>query len=547
MLRKCKKWFGMALIVSLLITSFTGCKSDKGNSADNDAKAGTGVTDKSKDGKEDPYAKYRPIDGKTYNISWTAGQLGPTDKDGEMTQYWNKKWNVKLDIWNIDSAQWNEIMNLKFASGEIPDKIRVVGFSSLQKYYNQDLLAEIPEDLIREFAPTLYKLHTTDVPGALDYGKVNGKQYAIPDYSISGNYRSPVIYRGDWLENVGITKTPETLDEFEAAMYKFAKEDPDKNGKKDTYGLSLTGLNSVYGAYGFLPDNWTARDGKLVYGAIQPEMKQALQKLNKWYKDGVIDPEFITGENKGGYFALSHAFIMGQIGYTSHGQYYHWRPQADENDKDVIGQNIQELQKINPAVIKSLKHGLPPKGPDGKSGVAQPAIISGIFEGISKNLEKEPDKLGKILLMFEDLVSSFDNFIIARQGIEGKHWEWQNNMPIRKDPYTDGKELSKIGAMPVMTIFTPYEYESKLLPLRIQFANENKYNVGGIRNELLATLESQAKYKAELDKIREEAYVSIIIGDKPIDYFDTFVEQWNKSGGKQLETEANEWYKSIKK
>ncbi|MNW18704.1 hypothetical protein D3C71_2183690 [compost metagenome] len=50
--------------------------------------------------------------------------------------------------------------------------------------------------------------------------------------------------------------------------------------------------------------------------AIQPEMKEGLKLLAKWYKDGVIDPEFVTGENKGGYWATSHAFINNRVGVT---------------------------------------------------------------------------------------------------------------------------------------------------------------------------------------------------------------------------------------
>ncbi len=218
-----------------------------------------------------------------------------------------------------------------------------------------------------------------------------------------------------------------------------------------------------------------------------------------------------------------------------------------DTDADVIGQNIQEMQKVNPDMIQHLVHGQPPVGPTGKNGVPQSAIVSGVFDSIGKHLEEEPDKLGKLLTMFEDLVSSFDNFIIARQGIEGKHWEWQNDMPVRVGIYTDGKELSKIGAMPIMTIFTPYQYESKLLPLRVQFAQEMGMDKGGIRNELLTTLESQAKYWTELEKLREETYISIIIGDKPVDYFDEFVEKWYKSGGSQVEAEANAWYQGVEK
>jgi putative aldouronate transport system substrate-binding protein len=547
-MKSIKKWLSLALATLMVLVVLAGCASG----TENDTPVQTPTPDTTgepvkPDETEDPFAKYQPIEGKEYSFTWTAGQLGPVDPDGEMTQYWEEKWGVDLDVWNIDSTQWDEIMNLKFSSGEIPDKIRINNFTTFQKYYNQDLLAEIPEDVLKHFAPTLYELHTTDVPGALNYGKIDGALYGIANYSISGNYRVPTVYRGDWLKNVGIDKTPETLDEFEEAMYAFANNDPDGNGKKDTYGLSTTGINSVYGAYGYLPDRWSDRDGKLVFGAVQPEMKEALAKLAQWYKDGVIDPEFITGENKGGYALVSHAFTMGQIGYSSLGQYYHWRPKMTDTDADVIGQNIQELEKTNPEVIEHLVHGKPPVGPTGKSGVAQGSIVTGIFDSLGKPMEEEPDRIGKMLMMWEDLVKSFDNFIIARQGIEGEHWEWQNDMPVRVEPYTDGKELSKIGAMPIMTLFTPYEYESKLLPLRIQFAEENHFAEGGIRNELLTTLESQAKYQTELDKIREETFVSIIIGDKPVDYFDTFVENWYKSGGSELEAEANEWYQSIEK
>jgi len=550
MARNWKKWLSTALATSVIVAALAGCstgKNENKNAGTSTSETTQTTTNEGQAGSQDPYAKYRPIEGKKYTFTWTAGQLAPADPDGEMTLYWEEKWGVDLDIWNIDSAQWDEIMNMKFASGEIPDKIRINSFTTLQKYYNQDLLAEIPEDVLKYFAPTLYEIHTTEVPGALNYGKINGKLYAIPDYSISGNFRSPTVWRGDWLKNVGIEKTPETLEEFEAAMYAFAKNDPDGNGKNDTYGLSTTGLWSVYGAYGYLPDRWSDKDGKLVYGAVQPEMKEALAKLAQWYKDGVIDPEFITGENKGGYFAISHAFVNGRIGYSSLGAYYHWRPKMSDTDADVIGQNIQEMQKVNPDMIQHLVHGQPPVGPTGKNGVPQSAIVSGVFDSIGKHLEEEPDKLGKLLTMFEDLVSSFDNFIIARQGIEGKHWEWQNDMPVRVGIYTDGKELSKIGAMPIMTIFTPYQYESKLLPLRVQFAQEMGMDKGGIRNELLTTLESQAKYWTELEKLREETYISIIIGDKPVDYFDEFVEKWYKSGGSQVEAEANAWYQGVEK
>ncbi|MFR6331699.1 MAG: extracellular solute-binding protein [Eisenbergiella sp.] len=45
-----------------------------------------------------------------------------------------------------------------------------------------------------------------------------------------------MIIRQDWLDKLGL-KAPTTLDEFEEVIRAFTEQDPDGNGKKDTYGL----------------------------------------------------------------------------------------------------------------------------------------------------------------------------------------------------------------------------------------------------------------------------------------------------------------------
>ena len=47
-----------------------------------------------------------------------------------------------------------------------------------------------------------------------------------------------------------------------------------------------------------------------------PHNKEALALVKQLYDDGVLDPEFITGENQGGYWAISHSFVNGRIGVT---------------------------------------------------------------------------------------------------------------------------------------------------------------------------------------------------------------------------------------
>lgn len=535
-MRKWKTSFSILLALTLTLTLIlSGCSGNKGE---------TGATEETtppESSDEGTVNSNDPDPNKKYNISLAPSAVVPVNKDGEMLKYFEEKFNVDFDVWNIESSKWHEILNLKFASGEVPDQMEVKGFDTLQKYVNQDLLAEIPVDMLKEYAPFIYNEYIEKaVPGALKYGMVDGKLYGIPK-PVSSIQRAPIVWRGDWLEKIGMTSPPETLEQFEEAMYKFANEDPDGNGRKDTYGLSQTGMQAVYGAFGYLPGIWQERDGELVYASVQPEVKEALALLNKWYKDGVLDPEFITGENQGGYYAFSHAFFNNRIGFTSIGAFYHWKPILHEGD--TKSENFLELQKVNPQAAETLAHGIPPVGPGGKSGVLAPSEVNTILLGFGKQVEQEPDKMAKMLQILDALNGTYEDYLTSIFGLKGEHWDYSTEgFPGFINDF-DAKKLTEMGV--VLNPFEPRDYAIERAKPRFDWAEENKYDVGGINDKLLSPLASDGKYKEELKKIEEEAFIRIITGDKPLDHFDEFVAKWRSSGGDQLEKEANEWYASM--
>ena len=43
----------------------------------------------------------------------------------------------------------------------------------------------------------------------------------------------------------------------------------------------------------------------------------------------------------------------------------------------------------------------------------------------------------------------------------------------------------------------------------------------------------------KLKEMQKQTYLEIITGEKPIDYFDTFVEQWYQTGGEKILQEVN--------
>lgn len=506
----------------------------------------------------DQLKKYEPIEGKAYTLSWVPYEKVPVPKDAELVKYYEQKFNVKFDIWNLDHSKVTDLFNMRLAAGEIPDYNRnAIKMNTLPEYVNQGVLAEIPEDVVKKMMPTIYKKATELEIDWLNFAKVNGKIYGLPILSDSALFHTTVVWRGDWLKKLGIDKTPDTLAEFENALYKIALNDPDGNGVKDTYGLSKSGLQVIFGAFGYLPGFsqhkwqdwfWQERDGKIVYGAVQPEMKDALKLLNKWYKDGVLDPEFITGENTGGYWGNSQAFINGRIGFTGHGQYHHWYSPIAELKGDKGGTNYQELYKKDPKIADSLVHSLPPLGANGKRALFANNFVDAPVVVFGKQLEKEPDKMGKIMQILEyNMGTTKENYLTATTGIRGKHWDSDDkdlNLIKVLPPYdAQGVEGDTWGAGTFAANFMTFDDNT----VRNKWAHEHKYAIGNLRNKIIGALPSDAKYKAELLKMRDEAYISIITGDKPVDYFDTFVEKWMKAGGEQLTKEANEWYTGMKK
>ena len=301
---------------------------------------------------------------KIITINWMAQNDKPVDPESPVTKELEKMFNIKLNYIYMDRSKETELLNVRLASGDIPDVMRTGDDARYRVLIDQGVLAELPEDMIKKYSPTLYS-ETKKVfyDSVFDQAKQDGKLYGIPYANLNGTYYQLSVWRDDWLKNVGIDKIPVTTAEAEAAFYKFRNDDPDKNGKKDTYAMSNMGITSYLYAFGGPGLNLVEdKDGKLIPNVLNPDFKQAMINLSKLYKDQVIDPEFTTGENKGQYWASSILFHNGKIGFTQPGTFYHVNPPL--NDKDLGSVNYQGLKSLNPNATYAMGKTL--LGPSGK-------------------------------------------------------------------------------------------------------------------------------------------------------------------------------------
>lgn len=466
-------------------------------------------------------------------LNW-VGYYADAENHSEIVKILEEKFNVEFDMWSSGG------LGIRLAAGEIPD-VFSISFSTLPTYARDEVIAEVPWEMIEEYAPDINARYEEELWSPFDkhLSEVDGKNYGLVIVNAeTGGYRQLIVYRGDWIENVGAA-VPTTLVEFEELMYKFTKEDPDKNGVNDTFGLSDRILGAVYGAFGYNPQTWSVRDGKLQYGAIQPEMKDALALLAKWYADGVLHPEFVTGENNGTSGGqVSTQFVSGQIGVTAQG-YLYWKPAFIQGQRE--GFNIVEMRVTNPDAIDSLVYGQPPIGPGGKSGAPAESPIHPRRIVMGVQLQDEPEKLQKILEILNYSIGTEEGFLLTRFGVEGVHYTLdEEGFPLGKENFGEWAVITSIGGG------TVFNQGSWLPSIMNKINSEAAWGAtlpglreNGIYNEMLVTPESSGSFGAELDKIQKEAYMDIITGRQPIEYFDEFVSIWLENGGEIVTEDAN--------
>ncbi len=228
--------------------------------------------------------------------------VGETPQDNRWLTLIAERLGYKIEyLWIVnDSEQYNQKFNTSIAVGDIPDIVRLDRIQFGQAVQG-DLLAEMGP-LYEEYASPLLREIIADAgPLPLAAATVNDKLMALPVVDADIERGGMLWLRQDWLDQLG-REAPKTIDEMIDLMGEFNKIAGDGAVglalNKDPFAFgNLYRTNLFFNAYGAYPEIWLEKDGELVYGSIQPEMKEALAKLNEIYNMGLIDKEFIVKDD----------------------------------------------------------------------------------------------------------------------------------------------------------------------------------------------------------------------------------------------------------
>ncbi|MZQ86605.1 ABC transporter substrate-binding protein [Paenibacillus sp. 5J-6] len=303
-MKKRLKQVGSVVLLSALVASAAACSSNSGTESSSTAPQ-TGNS-----------AEPPKLTKLSYWVSNHPAASGQMKTYAEMGMYkeLEKVTGVKVEFQHppLEVPQAQEQFNLMVATNELPDVIEaswgatsgaVVRYPGGPEKAILDKKIIKLNDLIDKYAPNLKKLLNEHPDWKKQISTDEGSIYAFP--FLRGDDKVRVFFgpsvRQDWLDKLGL-QMPTTIDEWYTVLKAFKEKDPNGNGKADEIPIyldkNLFATDAPFlGAWG-INYSFYQDGGKVKYGPIQPEYKEFLTTMNKWYKEGLLDKDFAAPNDK---------------------------------------------------------------------------------------------------------------------------------------------------------------------------------------------------------------------------------------------------------
>lgn len=446
----------------------------------------------------------------------------PMNEATDLTkQYIRDTLGVDVNLIQGDAANFNQQLALYISSGDMPDLV-LCDYSVWMDYAKTGAWADLSPYLSEDYTDLM-----NFVGEDWSYMTMEDEIYGIPnELKVPSGHVTYI--RQDWLDNLGL-EIPTSLDEFTEVMRQFTFNDPDGNGKDDTYGLSAAGytyLSFLMGAFGASTerDYFLNEDGTITDNAISEEYKAALAYLRDIYSEGLIDPELFT---------CTYEQAMAKWGRGEMGMLSAWWSHG------FNAYSRFDFGSLQPdAVVKPI---LPPVGEDGKSGNLYSAPFSQVV-GISYLCSEEEIEAAMKYMNFQ---ASDYGFRVLQYGIEGEFFEWdeETNQTTWYWGLSDNKSKSGKYETTDMEVYKILFHED-LNAQTFRLAGTDEYNLLADSSDMRYTepyredifsmflTDEYVENHTELDDYFTQNMLAFIMGEKDLDTeWDAYVSEYLSLGG----------------
>jgi multiple sugar transport system substrate-binding protein/putative aldouronate transport system substrate-binding protein len=484
---------------------------------------------------------------------------GDSAQNNQYTRYLRDNYNINVIVdWTAaDGNDFNQKVSLCIASDTLPDGLNVRSQAYMVKAAKSDMLYDIT-DLFQRYASSQVRGIVDSTNGrAMEMVSYNGRMIALPNITVTTDGVHILNVQKQWLDQYNLP-VPKTLDDIERAARVFKEQrpagaetipiiGPDKNTKLYCNFIESSnlgnGLDPVFQAYdvypGYFLDNG---DGTVSYGSLDSRMKEPLQRLARWYREGLLDPELGSRDNSG------EPVNANQAGF----RFGPWW---------ALGYGNGDSFKNNP---KANWQAYPVLSADGKWNTHMKAPGT---EACLISRRASPDTAAAIIIMYNALVrdeATFDTSVsigwyplrTVAAAADECEYEYRELTKVLKgeaqpEAYNDPMSIYKLmyhDAQLVRGVVPGYSPSRDLNVEDFSMANAGDFNrtyallignrpyaAGKPDKEVYSVTYSMTDLLEQrwpnLWKMESEVMLRIITGQADISAFDRFVADWKAQGG----------------
>lgn len=325
---------------------------------------------------------------------------------------------VDINIIMNDRTTAQEKFNLMAASASYPDIIPAQMYmTGTTSAYEDDVIIDL-SDLIPEYAPNYWTILNSNED--IMAGVKTDTDMLLEFYRIKDEVATPAnagaFIRMDWLEKLSMD-VPVTYDDLYDVLTAFKTE----FGASEPMMLFSTiaptggcliggyGVNAVLTADqmgGSAINSYFQMDGEVVYGATQEGTREFLQMLNKFYSEGLISEELLTRDVNPFADTTAGYCSTGKVGYFHSNQPFGGVYSGMSEDPDINFWPVRDVVKNEGDIIPFFE---------------EITLVDQAMIAITTAC-----KYPEIAVAWADYWYSYEGYLLSNYGIEGVHWEFDN-------------------------------------------------------------------------------------------------------------------------
>ena len=495
-----------------------------------------------------PYGAYPEL------VTYTLGQMNGannsnlpdqnTYEDNAYTRYLRKMLNIQNDnVYMEREDRYDELVNILAKDQTLPDVLVISDRAILKELVENDLIEDLTDVYENCTTPRIKEMFESYGSDLWDMGSFDGRLMAIPE-TVTDHGPRLLWLRKDWMDELGLEE-PKTLEDAFDIIESFVANKMGTSDDEDPVGLvcdtDLVGNTSssysvepVFDKFYASPQQWVNQNGQIVYGSVTQETKNALSYLHELYERGVLDQNFaLRAQNN-----LRDLVVDGKCGAFFCLWWTPNNPLVDVYEKDKeIDWEPYYLQKSETDdaydSFRDNKYVVVRKGYEHPEIVMK--IISVLFD-YTRYEANDADEVNEYFALNVDptarpLVINVDyneaTFQITKdiRAVEDGTKKEESLSAIEKS-YYDACESFLHGKSSTPADWAAYKSRISAVGLLVD---------GGYQSEERRYLDdTDGELPKSLQQLEKKSFIQIIMGEKPISYFDTFVKEWYDQGGEEI-------------